>query len=91
MLGTVDLVFTAGNDADAQPTSFWIDGVRLCMTWGDPQQRQYLPLLLNATNHVHGVALRSPSAGDIEQRGSGLVRRLGLSLGDRDRQTTQAK
>ena len=29
-LGTVDLVFTAGNDADAQPTSFWIDGVRLC-------------------------------------------------------------
>ena len=31
-LGTVDLVFTAGNDADALPTKFWIDSVRLCMT-----------------------------------------------------------
>ena len=30
-LGTVDLVFTAGNDADALPTSFWIDGVQLCV------------------------------------------------------------
>jgi subtilisin family serine protease len=47
---TVDLVFTAGNDADAQPTSFWIDGVRLCMTWGDPPKRQYLPLFLNTTD-----------------------------------------
>ena len=46
--GTVDLVFTAGNDADNLPTSFWIDGVRLCMTWRDPPKRQYLPLLLNA-------------------------------------------
>jgi len=44
-LGAVDLVFTAGNDADALPTSFWIDAVRLCMTWGDPPRRQYLPLL----------------------------------------------
>jgi len=49
-LKTVDLVFTAGNDADAQPTSFWIDGVRLCMTWGDPPKRQYLPLFLNTTD-----------------------------------------
>jgi hypothetical protein len=49
-LKTVDLVFTAGNDADAQPTSFWIDGVRLCMTWGDPPKRQYLPLYLNTTD-----------------------------------------
>ena len=49
-LGTVDLVFTAGNDADALPTSFWIDGVRLCMTWGDPPKRTYLPLMLNATS-----------------------------------------
>ena len=47
---TVDLVFTAGNDADAQPTSFWIDSVRLCMTWGDPPKRQYLPLFLNTTD-----------------------------------------
>ena len=31
-LGTVDLVFTAGNDADALPTNFWIDGVRLCVS-----------------------------------------------------------
>jgi hypothetical protein len=30
-LGTVDLVFTAGNDADDLPTNFWIDGVRLCV------------------------------------------------------------
>jgi thermitase len=46
-LGTVDLVFTAGNDADALPTKFWIDSVRLCMTWGDPPRRTYLPLILN--------------------------------------------
>jgi hypothetical protein len=44
-LSSVDLVFTAGNDADTLPTSFWIDAVRLCMTWGDPPKRQYLPLL----------------------------------------------
>jgi hypothetical protein len=49
-LGTVDLVFTAGNDADALPTSFWIDGVRLCMTWGDPPKRTYLPMILNAAS-----------------------------------------
>ena len=49
-LGTVDLVFTAGNDADTQPTSFWIDAVRLCMTWGDPPRRQYLPLLVDTVN-----------------------------------------
>ena len=41
-LGAVDLVFTAGNDADAAPTSFWIDAVRLCMTTA---RRQYLPLV----------------------------------------------
>ncbi|MCU0500542.1 MAG: S8 family serine peptidase [Anaerolineae bacterium] len=41
-LGVVDLVFTAGNDADAAPTSFWIDGVRLCMTTA---RRLYLPLV----------------------------------------------
>ena len=41
-LGTVDLVFTAGNDADAAPTSFWIDAVRLCMT---TSRRLYLPLV----------------------------------------------
>ena len=44
-LGAVDLVFSAGNDADTLPTNFWIDAVRLCMTWGDPPRRQYLPLL----------------------------------------------
>ena len=49
-LGTVDLVFTAGNDADTLPTSFWIDAVRLCMTWGDPPRRQYLPLLVDTVN-----------------------------------------
>ena len=49
-LGTVDLVFTAGNDADAQSTSFWIDGVRVCMTWDDPPQRIYLPLIMNAVS-----------------------------------------
>ena len=49
-LGTVDLVFTAGNDADTQPTSFWIDAVRLCMTWGEPPRRQYLPLLVDTVN-----------------------------------------
>ena len=49
-LGTIDLVFTAGNDADDLPTSFWIDGVRVCMTWGDPPKRQYLPLFLNTTD-----------------------------------------
>ena len=49
-LGTVDLVFTAGNDADTLPTSFWIDAVRLCMTWGDPPRRLYLPLLVDTIN-----------------------------------------
>ena len=49
-LGTVDLVFTAGNDADNLPTDFWIDDVRLCMTWGGPARHQYLPLLLHATS-----------------------------------------
>ena len=43
-LGTVDLVFTAGNDADAQPTSFWIDAVRLCVS--PPPYRHFLPMLL---------------------------------------------
>ena len=43
-LGTVDLVFTAGNDADAQPTSFWIDAVRLCVS--PPPYRQFLPMML---------------------------------------------
>ena len=38
-LGTVDLVFTAGNDADVQPTSFWIDDVRLCVS--PPPYRQF--------------------------------------------------
>jgi len=41
----VDLVFTASNDADTLPTSFWIDAVRLCMVWDAPLKRQYLPLL----------------------------------------------
>ena len=41
-LGTVDLVFSGGNDADASPTSFWIDAVRLCMT---TSRRLYLPLV----------------------------------------------
>jgi subtilisin family serine protease len=42
-LGTVDLIFAAGNDADAQPTSFWIDGVRLCVS--PPPYRHFLPML----------------------------------------------
>ncbi len=43
-LGTVDLVFTAGNDADSYPTNFWIDGVRLCVS---PRPYSYfLPMLL---------------------------------------------
>jgi subtilisin family serine protease len=51
-LGTVDLVFTAGNDADTLPTNFWIDAVRLCMTWGDPPRRQYLPLLSESSQSL---------------------------------------
>jgi hypothetical protein len=43
-LGTVDLVFTAGNDADDLPTSFWIDGVRLCVS--PPPYSYFLPILL---------------------------------------------
>jgi hypothetical protein len=43
-LGTVDLVFTAGNDADDLPTSFWIDGVRLCVS--PPPYSYFLPMLL---------------------------------------------
>jgi hypothetical protein len=46
-LGAVDLVFTAGNDADTLPTSFWIDAVRLCMT---TSKRLYLPLLVDTIN-----------------------------------------
>jgi thermitase len=49
-VGPVDLVFTAQNDGDTLPTSFWIDGVRLCVTWGDLSQRSYLPLMLNAVS-----------------------------------------
>jgi hypothetical protein len=44
--GTVNLVFTAANDADIQPTSFWIDAVRFCAT--GPRQRHFFPLLLHA-------------------------------------------
>lgn len=43
-LGTVDLVFTAGNDADAQSTSFWIDKVQLCVS--PPPYRLFLPVTL---------------------------------------------
>jgi hypothetical protein len=43
-LGAVDLVFTAGNDADDLPTSFWIDSVRLCAS--PPPYRYFLPMLL---------------------------------------------
>lgn len=43
-LGTVDLVFTAGNDSDSQSTSFWIDGVRLCVS--PPPYRYFLPIWL---------------------------------------------
>jgi hypothetical protein len=49
-LGTVDLVFTAANDVDTLPTSFWIDAVRLCMTWGNLPKRLYLPLLVDTIN-----------------------------------------
>jgi len=42
--GPVALVFTARNDADAQPTDFWIDTVRFCV---DPSPyRLYLPMWL---------------------------------------------
>lgn len=34
--GAVNLVFTAQNDADSLPTSFWIDAVRFCAAWGEP-------------------------------------------------------
>ena len=44
--GTVNLVFTAFNDADNQPTSFWIDAVRFCAT--GPRQRYFFPLFLHA-------------------------------------------
>jgi len=43
-LGTVDLVFTAGNDADNLPTNFWIDAVRLCVS--PPPYRYFYPLFL---------------------------------------------
>jgi len=46
-LDAVDLVFTAGNDADASPTNFWIDAVRLCIT---TSRRLYLPLLVDTVN-----------------------------------------
>jgi thermitase len=45
-LGTVDLVFTARNDADAAATSFWIDGVRLCV--GPPPYRYFVSPLFPA-------------------------------------------
>jgi subtilisin family serine protease len=44
--GTVNLVFTAGNDADNLPTSFWIDAVRFCAT--GPRLRYFFPLMLAA-------------------------------------------
>jgi len=44
--GTVNLVFTAFNDADTLPTSFWIDAVRFCAS--GPRQRYYYPLVLHA-------------------------------------------
>lgn len=49
MLGKVDLVFHAVNDADSLPTDFWVDAVRLCVTWGEPPPLhiRYLPLILN--------------------------------------------
>jgi subtilisin family serine protease len=34
--GTINLVFTAGNDADALPTNFWLDAVRFCAAWPAP-------------------------------------------------------
>lgn len=34
MARTVNLVFTAANDADNAPTDFWIDAVRFCVTPG---------------------------------------------------------
>jgi len=43
-LGTVDLIFTAGNDADDLPTSFWIDSVWLCVS--PPPYSYFLPMLL---------------------------------------------
>jgi hypothetical protein len=43
--GTIELVFTASNDADSYPTDFWIDAVRFCATW--PPLRYYFPLVLN--------------------------------------------
>jgi subtilisin family serine protease len=63
-LGAVDLVFTAYNDADSQPTSFWIDAVRLCMTWGDPPKRQHLPLL-HHSGAAAGSSHRGAIAGDV--------------------------
>ncbi len=44
-VGTVSLVFTAANDADALPTDFWVDAVRLCVA-GLPW-RSYFPLLMS--------------------------------------------
>jgi len=49
-VSTVDLTFTASNDSDSRPTSFWIDNVRLCMTWGSLTPRSFMPLLLEAAN-----------------------------------------
>ena len=43
--GTVNLVFTASNDADNLPTSFWIDAVRFCAAW--PRLRYYFPLFVH--------------------------------------------
>ncbi len=50
-LGTVDLVFTAGNDADHLPTNFWIDGVRLCVS--PPPYRYFLLPLFSAPILLH--------------------------------------
>ena len=33
-VSSVDLVFTARNDSDNLPTSFWVDGIRWCVTRG---------------------------------------------------------
>ena len=44
-LGTVNLVFTAGNDADNAATEFWIDAVRFCIT--ARPIRYYFPLVLD--------------------------------------------
>jgi len=59
----VDLVFTAGNDADSQPTNFWVDAVRFCVVGvDDPTWPDLKALKLRET----GLGCSGSVAGGVE-------------------------